>query len=71
MLSPGSLTMCSAVSDAGLERLWAPDRLAYVQGENRPDSDEAGEGCPFCRAPDVGMKQRHWWWRADSTPTSS
>jgi ATP adenylyltransferase len=45
--------MCSAVSDAGLERLWAPDRLAYVQGENRPDSDEAGEECPFCRAPDV------------------
>ena len=45
--------MCSAVSDAGLERLWAPDRLAYVQGENRPDSDEAGEGCPFCRAPDT------------------
>jgi ATP adenylyltransferase len=35
----------------GLERLWAPDRLAYVQGENRPDSDDAGEGCPFCRAP--------------------
>ena len=32
-------------------RLWAPDRLAYIQGENRPDSDEAGDGCPFCRAP--------------------
>ena len=52
-LSLGSLTMCSAVSDGGIERLWAPDRLAYVQGENRPDSDEAGEGCPFCRAPEV------------------
>lgn len=34
-----------------MERLWAPDRLAYIQGENRPDSDEAGETCPFCRAP--------------------
>jgi len=46
--------MCGAVSDGGVERLWAPDRLAYVQGENRPESDEAGEGCPFCRAPNVG-----------------
>ena len=35
----------------GYQRLWAPDRLAYVQGENRPESDEAGEDCPFCRAP--------------------
>lgn len=34
----------------GMQRLWAPDRLAYVQGENRPDSDEA-DVCPFCRAP--------------------
>jgi ATP adenylyltransferase len=32
-----------------LQRLWAPDRLAYVQGENRPDSDDERE-CPFCRA---------------------
>ncbi|HEX5018425.1 MAG TPA: HIT domain-containing protein [Actinomycetes bacterium] len=35
----------------GMQRLWAPDRLAYVQGENRPDSDES-DVCPFCRAPD-------------------
>ena len=34
----------------GMQRLWAPDRLAYVQGENRPDSDET-DVCPFCRAP--------------------
>jgi len=34
----------------GLQRLWKPDRLAYVQGENRPDSDES-DACPFCRAP--------------------
>ena len=37
----------------GLERLWSPDRLAYIQGENRPKHDEAGEECPFCRAPAV------------------
>ncbi len=33
----------------GFERLWTPHRMAYVSGE-RP-TDEAGEGCPFCRAP--------------------
>jgi ATP adenylyltransferase len=37
----------------GLERLWSPDRLAYIQGENRPTHDSAGEECPFCRAPAV------------------
>lgn len=36
----------------GMQRLWAPDRLAYILGENRPGSDEAGDACPFCRAPD-------------------
>ena len=40
--------------EPGVQRLWAPDRLAYVQGENRPESDDAGEGCPFCRAPEDG-----------------
>jgi ATP adenylyltransferase len=29
-------------------RLWAPHRLAYIQGAGK---DEAGEECPFCRAP--------------------
>lgn len=35
----------------GIQRLWAPDRLAYIQGENRPESAAAGDDCPFCRAP--------------------
>ncbi len=34
----------------GFERLWTPHRMAYVSGD-RP-STEAGEGCPFCAAPD-------------------
>ncbi|MHA7127244.1 HIT family protein [Janibacter indicus] len=34
----------------GFDRLWTPHRMAYVTGE-RP-SDEAGDGCPFCVAPD-------------------
>lgn len=25
--------------------------MAYIRGEDKPTSDEAGEGCPFCRIP--------------------
>ncbi|MFI5099472.1 MAG: HIT family protein [Actinomycetes bacterium] len=25
--------------------------MAYIQGQGKPDDAEAGEGCPFCRAP--------------------
>ena len=32
-------------------RLWTPHRMAYIEGENKPTSDEAGSGCPFCRLP--------------------
>lgn len=34
-------------------RLWMPHRLAYLKGENKPAGDSEGEGCPFCRAPDL------------------
>ena len=34
------------------ERLWTPHRMAYIRGEGKPGDEEAGEGCPFCRAPD-------------------
>jgi ATP adenylyltransferase len=34
----------------GFERLWTPHRMAYIRGE-RP-SEESGDGCPFCVAPD-------------------
>jgi ATP adenylyltransferase len=33
-------------SDA-FQRLWAPHRLAYIKGENKPGSGEEGD-CPFC-----------------------
>jgi ATP adenylyltransferase len=33
------------------ERLWTPHRMAYIRGEGKPADDDAGEGCPFCRAP--------------------
>jgi ATP adenylyltransferase len=34
----------------GLQRLWAPYRMAYIKGENRAAGDGAEE-CPFCRIP--------------------
>lgn len=37
------------VPDA-LQRLWTPHRLAYIDGENRPTSDNQ-VACPFCVAP--------------------
>jgi ATP adenylyltransferase len=38
-----------AAAEDGFERLWTPHRMAYIKGE-RP-SEQAGEGCPFCLAP--------------------
>jgi ATP adenylyltransferase len=32
-------------------RLWTPHRLAYIKGENKPASEDAGDECPFCAAP--------------------
>jgi ATP adenylyltransferase len=32
-------------------RLWTPHRMVYIQGENKPDHDAAGNECPFCFAP--------------------
>lgn len=35
----------------GWDRLWTPHRMTYLKGESRPDHEEAGDDCPFCRAP--------------------
>ena len=35
----------------GFERLWTPHRMAYLQGEDKPATADAGYQCPFCRAP--------------------
>jgi len=32
-------------------RLWTPYRMAYIQGDDRPADEQAGQQCPFCRAP--------------------
>jgi ATP adenylyltransferase len=34
----------------GFDRLWTPHRMVYIGGEK--PTEEAGEGCPFCAAPD-------------------
>lgn len=36
----------------GFERLWTPHRMAYIDGEAKPRSSDAGADCPFCRAPE-------------------
>lgn len=35
----------------GIQRLWAPQRMAYIGGEGKPADARPGVGCPFCRAP--------------------
>jgi ATP adenylyltransferase len=37
----------------GFGRLWTPHRLAYIQGEGKPEHEEAGDDCPFCRLPSL------------------
>ncbi|MEO7236617.1 MAG: HIT domain-containing protein [Lapillicoccus sp.] len=34
----------------GFDRLWTPHRMVYIGGDK--PSEEAGDGCPFCAAPD-------------------
>jgi ATP adenylyltransferase len=40
----------------GLDRIWAPHRLAYIQGENKPSTEES-DTCPFCRIPTLDDKE--------------
>ncbi len=40
----------------GWHRLWAPHRLEYLRGENRPLADNEVE-CPFCRIPKLDDAQ--------------
>ena len=37
----------------GFGRLWTPERMAYIQGENKPTGSDAGAGCPFCSIPSM------------------
>ncbi len=40
----------------GWQRLWAPHRLEYLKGENRPLDGNSVE-CPFCRAPKLSDEE--------------
>ena len=40
----------------GWQRLWAPHRLEYLRGENRP-LDGNDVQCPFCRIPTLSDEQ--------------
>ncbi len=33
------------------DRLWTPHRMAYIKGENKPRTADAGDHCPFCSSP--------------------
>lgn len=33
-----------------MQRLWTPQRIAYIHGEDKP-ADASSAECPFCRAP--------------------
>ena len=35
------------------DRLYTPHRMVYLRGEGKPSDQEAGEQCPFCRAPEL------------------
>ncbi len=39
------------------QRLWTPHRMAYIKGENKPTSSEAGDGCPFCAIPKLSDEE--------------
>ena len=34
----------------GIQRLWTPHRMVYIDGQDKPKDDRAEE-CPFCTAP--------------------
>ena len=54
--------MSNSIDGAGMpdgwQRLWAPHRLEYLRGENRPleGNDVA---CPFCRIPSLPDEERY------------
>jgi ATP adenylyltransferase len=48
------MTDAGDVGDA-FDRLWTPYRMAYIRGENKPSDHDAGDHCPFCRAPSLDV----------------
>jgi len=47
----------TGVADA-FGRLWTPERMAYIKGENKPPGgSHAAEDCPFCTIPGMGDEE--------------
>ncbi len=40
----------------GWQRLWAPHRMEYLKGTNRPNAGDSSE-CPFCKIPSLGDEE--------------
>jgi ATP adenylyltransferase len=53
MPNPESSSQEGAGVPDGFGRLWMPHRMAYIKGgsQTHGSGSEAGEDCPFCRAP--------------------
>ncbi len=47
-----------------LDRLWAPHRMAYIRGQDKPADSSVGE-CPFCRIPTLADEDGLMVWRGD------
>ncbi|GAB3657139.1 HIT domain-containing protein [Actinocorallia lasiicapitis] len=44
-------------SSDNFQRLWTPERMAYIKGENKPTGSGPGDGCPFCDIPKGGDEE--------------
>src|SRR6476661_6373078 len=47
-----------------LDRLWAPHRMAYIRGHDKP-ADSSVEECPFCRIPALPDEDGLMVWRGE------
>lgn len=50
---PAALLADADIGD-GIQRLWTPHRMVYLQGEGKPRDDSQ---CPFCRIPKLDDEQ--------------
>lgn len=48
--SPIGASQAGAGEPDAFDRLWTPHRIAYIMGENKPESGAESE-CPFCQIP--------------------
>ncbi|MFE3451044.1 HIT family protein [Nonomuraea sp. NPDC059194] len=48
------MEQAGAGSPDNFQRLWTPHRMAYIKGENKPNGEGEGDGCPFCEIPKMG-----------------